>query len=119
MNNAKFDLAERTEIFGEKVITFCKSIKPTTVSKPIIEQLVRAATSIGANYAEANNASSKRDLRNKIFIVKKECQETKHWLRMLAAAEPGQKSVLRDLWQESHELTLIFQRIGLSLASDK
>ena len=115
MKNLEYDLAERTAKFGEGIILFCKTIKPTVITKPIVIQLIRSATSIGANYSEANNASSKRDFRNKIFIVKKECQETKHWLRMLAAAEPQYKEQLKVLWEECHELTLIFQKIGSSL----
>ncbi|MCX7779087.1 MAG: four helix bundle protein [Patescibacteria group bacterium] len=80
----KYDLEERTANFGEKVIKFCKNLKQDAISKPIISQLIRSSTSIGANYMEANAASSKRDFKNKIFICKKETQETKHWLRMLA-----------------------------------
>ncbi len=63
-----YDLEERTAKFGESVIEFCKSIKQDVITKPIIGQLVRSGTSIGANYMEANAASSKKDFRNKIFI---------------------------------------------------
>jgi four helix bundle protein len=59
----------------------------------------------------ANNASSKKDFKNKIFICKKEAQETKHWLRMMAQAVPDKKEEIRKLWQECQELTLIFQKI--------
>ncbi len=78
-------------------------------------QLIRSGTSIGANYMEANGASSKRDFRNKISICKKESQETKHWLRMLAKCENPKKDGLRILWQEAQELTMIFQKITNSL----
>ncbi len=73
----KYDLEERTALFGESVIKLCKIIKQDNITAPIINQLVRSATSIGANYMEANGASSKRDFVNKIFICKKESQETK------------------------------------------
>lgn len=109
MNN--YDLEERTAKFGEDTIEFCKSIKQDIINKPIISQLVRSATSIGANYCEANNASSKRDFRNKIFICKKECQETKHWLRMMAKCVPEVKEEIKKLWKECQELTMIFQKI--------
>jgi four helix bundle protein len=110
----KFDLEERTAKFGENVILFCKSAKKDTVSSPLISQIVRSATSIGANYMEANNASSRKDFTNKIFICKKEAQETKHWLRMLATYYE-EKETIRTLWKECHELTLIFQKIATSL----
>ena len=111
-----YNLEERTAIFGESVIKFCKSLKQDIISRPIISQLVRSGTSIGANYMEANGASSRRDFRNKIFICKKECQESKHWLRMLAQCYPDQKQEFRGIWQEAQELTLIFQKITSSLA---
>jgi four helix bundle protein len=77
-NQPKYDLTERTAKFGEDVIVFCKSVKQDNINKPILNQLVRSGTSVGANYCEANNASSKKDFRNKIFICKKEAQETKY-----------------------------------------
>ena len=81
---------------------------------PLISQLIRSGTSIGANYCEATGASSKRDFRNKIFICKKESQETKHWLRMIVKATPEMKDKARELWKEAQELTLIFNKIVLS-----
>lgn len=111
----QYDLEERTATFGEQVILFCKQVKQNNISSPLINQLVRSSTSIGANYCEANNASSKKDFRNKVFICKKEAQETKYWLRMLAQAEPEKKDELKVLWKECQELTLIFQKICSSL----
>jgi four helix bundle protein len=110
-----YDLEERTAKFGECVIILCKSVVQNTITKPIINQLIRSATSIGANYCEANNASSPKDFKNKIFICKKETQETKHWLRMLATCTSDKKENMRKLWQEAHELSLIFQKITSSL----
>lgn len=110
-----FDLEERTAKFGEEIIEFCKSLKLNTISKPIISQLVRSATSIGANYMEANGASSRKDFANKIYICKKEAQETKHWLRMLVKCFPFKKKEIEVLWKEVQELTLIFQKITNSI----
>ena len=110
-----YNLKERTAVFGENIIEFCRTIKQDTITKPLINQLVRSATSIGANYMEANSASSKKDFQNKIYICKKEAQETKHWLRMLSKALPQSKEKLRNLWKEAQELTMIFQKITSSL----
>lgn len=110
-----YDLEERTAKFGEKIISLCRSLHENTISKPLILQLVRSATSIGANYMEANGASSRKDFKNKIFICKKEAQETKHWLRMLASCFVDRKSELTVHWKECQELTLIFQKIVNSL----
>ena len=109
--NKKYDLEERTAKFGEETIKFCKAVPKNTVTSPLVTQLVRSATSVGANYAEANSASSKKDFRNKIHICKKESQETEYWLRMLATANDKNKNDLRKLWKECHELTLIFGKI--------
>lgn len=77
----------------------------------MIEQIVASAGSIGANYCEANEAESKKDFQHKIGIVKKETKETKHWIRLLAKANPEFKEDFRNLWQENQELLLIFSSI--------
>jgi len=117
--NRKYDLEERTARFGEKIIDFCQKIKPNTINSPIISQLIRAATSIGANYCEANGASSKQDFKNKIHICKKESQETKFWLRMIAKSNPETRQGAMELWREAQEFTLIFAKIVSSLKIKK
>lgn len=114
----KYNLEERTAKFGEDIIRFCRTIKQDAITRPIISQLVRSATSIGANYCEANGASSKKDFKNKIFICKKEAQESKHWLRMLASCSPDKQEETRKLWKECQELTLIFQKITSTMRGD-
>jgi four helix bundle protein len=49
-----YDLEERTAKFGEEIIKFCKLINYNDINRPLINQVVRSATSIGANYMEAN-----------------------------------------------------------------
>jgi four helix bundle protein len=108
----KYDLEERTARFGEKVIDFVKDLKQNVINKPLISQLIRSATSIGANYREANQAISKKDFRNKIHLCRKEANETKHWLRMILRANPEKKEECEKLWKEAHELVLIFSKIS-------
>ena len=84
---------------------------PNTVNTPLISQLVRSATSIGANYCEANDGVSKRDFRNKIGYCRKESKETMYWFRMIAAGNESMKEEARNLWQEAKELNLIFSKI--------
>ncbi len=57
--NGKFDLEERTGKFGENIIIFAKSLSKNEITKPLIHQVIRSATSIGANYMEANGASER------------------------------------------------------------
>lgn len=110
----KYDLEERTARFGEAVIELVKTFPQGPINAPLISQTVRAATSIGANYMEADGAESKRDFQHKISICKKESKETKHWLRMIAKANPDRQDECRKLWKEAQELTLIFSSILLS-----
>ncbi len=98
---SKYDLEERTTCFGEAVIRFAKTLPRDVINVSLISQLVRAGTSIGANYCEADDAVSKKDFRHKIGICKKEARETKYWLRMIATAEPKVKLEARVLWQDS------------------
>jgi four helix bundle protein len=111
-----YDLEERTTSFGEKVIRFAQRLPNTHITRPLITQLIEAGTSIGANYREANEASSKKDFRNKIFISKKESNETNHWLRLIAVAVPQMSEEAKVLWSEAHEFTLIFGKIISSTA---
>ncbi len=113
--NKKYDLQDRTTEYGKSIVRFCRTLKTDPISLPIIVQIVKSSTSIGANYMEAIGASSKRDFTNKIFICKKEAQETKHWLMILKECYPEYEDKLSNFFQEAKELTLIFQRIGSSL----
>jgi four helix bundle protein len=106
-----YDLTERTARYGEAVIAFAKRVPQNVVTLPLIGQLVRAGTSIGANYCEADEAVSKKEFRCKIGTCKKESKEARHWLRMIAAAEEIMKAEARTLWQEAKELHLIFASI--------
>lgn len=112
--NKKYDLEERTAKFAEQIIDLVKNIKITPVNKRVIEQLVGAGGSIGANYCEANESESKKDFIHKIGISKKEIKETKHWLRLLARTNPEIRGKIRKLWQEAQELLLIFSTIRKS-----
>lgn len=107
----RFDLEERTARFGEAVIEFCRRVPTNPVTARLIPQLVAAATSVGANYSEANDAVSKREFRNKIGTCRKESKESKFFLRMTAAAVPEMKADARPFWQEAKELNLIFSAI--------
>jgi len=113
MTNAqtKYDLEERTAKLGEEIIKFSKKIGENSVTKPLISQLVKAGTSVGANYCEADDAESRKDFNHKIGICKKEAREVKHWLRMMVIAIPEVKDEARKLWTEAKELNLIFKAI--------
>jgi four helix bundle protein len=95
------------------MIRLARKVPQNAVNSPIISQLVRAATSIGANYCEADNGVSGKDFRYKIGTCRKEARETKFFLRMVAAADDKVAPEARNLWKEAKELHLIFCSIFL------
>ncbi len=95
---------------AETIIDLVKSLQINSYNKRIIEQVIASAGSIGANYCEATEAESRKDFIHKISITKKEAKETKHWLRLLAKTNPEIKDTLRVIYQETHELILIFSK---------
>jgi len=109
--NKKYDLEERTAKFGEEIIKFANKISKNVITLPLVSQLVKAGTSVGANYCEADDAESRKDFQHKIGICKKEAKETKHWLRMIVVAVPELKEEARKYWKEAQELNLIFNAI--------
>ena len=106
-----YDLEERTARFGEAVIDFAKQIPQDAITNRLISQLVGAATSVGANYVEADDAVSKKEFLKSIGTCRKEARETKHFLRMIVRAVPELKPQARGLWLEAKELHLIFSKI--------
>ena len=106
-----FDLEERTASFGEAIVRFSKKIPRNPTNNRLIDQLVGCGTSVGANYCEADERVSKKDFRNVIGRCVKEAKETKHFLRMVVAAEPGLADEARELFREARELHLIFASI--------
>ncbi len=110
-NDKKYDLEERTAKFGENVIGFVRTLSRNEINRPLISQIVRSCTSIGANYMEADGAESGKDFKHKIAICKKESKEARHWFRMIAKANPDKSNKCRELWKEAHEFSLIFSSI--------
>ena len=104
----KFDLEDRTKSFAKEVIKYCRSFE--NQRDPLINQLLRTGTSIGANYMEANECVSKKDFQHKIVICKREAKETMYWIELISD-ECENKDLSRSLWKEAHELLLIFAAI--------
>jgi len=108
-----YDLEERTARFGEAVIDFAK-IPQSAVTNRIVNQLVGAGTSVGANYFEADDAVSKKEFLKSVGTCNRETREAKHFLRMAVRAVPELKPEARKLWMEARELRLIFSKIWRS-----
>lgn len=115
VDRPKFDLEERTAVFGEQVVLFARKVKLDEVTRPIVSQLVRSANSVGANYIEANDADSKKDFCYRIGVARREAKESRLHLRMLVAACPELRDAAIPLWREATELNLIFGKIRRSI----
>ena len=114
-----FDLEERTSRFGESIIDLLKRVPQGPVTNRLIDQLLGAATSVGANYCEADDAVSKREFRVRIGTCKKESRESKFFLRMMGRAVPQFADDARALWNEARELHLIFCKIYRSCGKSR
>jgi four helix bundle protein len=108
----KFELETRTKQFALKIIAFAGSLPHSKAGAIVEYQLVKAGTSVGANYREANRAESRADFIHKIAIVQKESAETQYWLELCEEARFGNPDERGWLLQESGELLAIFTSIG-------
>ena len=108
-----YDLEDRTKEFSYKVIDLCNKLPYSIINKRLIDQLVRSATSIGANYREANESDTKKDFKNKIRIAKKEARETIYWLELINNANASFNKEIDILLDESRQLIKILASIYL------
>lgn len=109
------DLERRTKAFSLAVIKFTGSLPRTREADVLGRQLLRSATSIGANYREANRGLSRADFTNKIGTVQKEASETVYWIELLIESGIAAEARARELHKESSELLAIFTSIGKKL----
>ena len=112
----KLELEKRTKQFALKIIAFVASLPQTKTCVIVEYQLVKAGTSVGANYREANRAESRADFIHKIGIVEKECSESGFWLEICDLGNVEQRNWLL---RESRELLAIFTSIGRTSKSNR
>ncbi len=101
-------LEKRTEKFALQVIRLCSALPFNSVNKVLVDQLLRAAGSIGANYIEANESLSKADFIYRIKICRKESRESQYWIRLVSSANKSAQEQFLPLQMEAQELFLIF-----------
>ena len=108
----QYDLEERTLNFARSVFLFCKKLPKSAIEGEIARQLVRAATSVGANYIEANEALGKKDFLMRIRICRKEAKESRYWLELVDTNDAlDRESERKYLGKEATELMNIFGAI--------
>jgi four helix bundle protein len=109
------DLEKRTKRFALGVIQFVSRLPRSRDADILGRQLLRSATSIGANYREASRGVSRPDFANKMGTVEKEAAETQYWIELLIESGISVDGVAKDLHKESSELLAIFTTIGKKL----
>src|SRR3989344_4265954 len=110
-NPKRYDLEDRTLTYGKRIIALCKSLVKNSINLPLASQLIRSGTSVGANYREANETSTKKDFLFRMRICRKEAKETGYWLKIIVEANPELESQIAPLLQETTELVKIFATI--------
>lgn len=108
----RHELEKRTLRFALQIIEFVASLPKTKTGEVVEFQLVKAGTSVGANYREVNRAESRNDFIHKLAIVEKESSESCYWLELCREAKLGNSELREWLLQESKELLAIFTSAG-------
>jgi len=111
MDKKPYDLEERTLEFAKNVIQLCRKLSKNTINFELIKQLIRASSSVGANYREANEKLSKKDFVFRMKITRKECKESSYWLELLKEANQDSKEEINAFIKETQELRNIFSSI--------
>lgn len=112
------ELIGRLFRFSVDTILLLRTIENSPEIKVVKYQLTKSATSAGANYEEAQAASSKPDFTNKAKIALKEMRESNYWLRILKAVLPVNEKINRCL-DESEELKKILGAICAKASQNK
>lgn len=104
-------LKDRTRRFAVDVILFCESFKNNKASSVISYQIIKSATSTGANYRAACSSRSKKEFFSKICIVVEEADETEYWLEIIRETNlSNNNSELSRLIKEANEISKIMTK---------
>lgn len=112
MDTKKEDLPERSFQFAKRIVCLCVKLdKNAGVSRPLVNQLLRSGTSIGANIEEGQASQSQADFVSKYSIACKEARETHYWLRLLTETNIISKALTHELLDECHQIIAILTTI--------
>ena len=114
MDNRQFgkELEKRTRDFAIRIIRLSSKLPNTPEGRVIRNQMTKSATSMGANYREANRSRSKADFKNKVSICESEASETQYWMELVVAAKWLTREQIEFENRECNELLAIFTSIG-------
>ena len=118
MKNSDFarQLEIRTKNFTLRIIETSSKFPQTPAAKVVSYQLLKSASSIGANYREANRARSRADFKNKIGICESEASETVYWIEIIIESKTINNKEMQYLLSEAKQILAIFTTIGKNTA---
>jgi len=114
LKNFKRDFKKRCFQFSLNIIRLCSKLRINRNCWPILDQLIRSATSVGANITEGGYAASKKDFINYFQISVKSSSETEYWLSILKEITTNEKQTISELLDESIQLRKIISTIILN-----
>jgi four helix bundle protein len=108
-------LKNRTKAFAVSIALFCENLPNRQAFKPYANQLIRASSSVGANYRAVCRAKSKADFINKLKIVEEECDECMFFLELIIEIDNSLKEKVQPIWNEANEiLSIVVSAINTS-----
>ncbi len=113
------DLKRRTKLFGLRIIKLVAALPRTVVGRTISGQLVRAGTSVGANYRAACRSRSKAEFIARLGVVEEEADESGYWMELIVDSGLMKLELLQPLLAEANELVAIMVSSRISAASNR
>jgi four helix bundle protein len=115
-----YDIQERTFEFSIQVVLFCRqAMRGDPALALLARQLLKAATSVGANMEEADGGQTKPDFITKVSIAKKEAKEAVYWLRLIAATEARLRERVWPMLDEAKQIASIVSAIQLKAETNR
>ena len=114
------DIRDRAFNFAVRCIDVARFLeKQSGVSRVLANQLLRSATSVGANLEEARAAESRADFLHKMRIAQKEAREANYWLRLIQESYPDHRERFRELTSESSEILKVISKIIVNTLNNR
>ena len=117
-NTFKQQFKKRCFQFSLSILRISEQLRAKRINWSLIDQLIRSATSIGANVVEGGNSTSKKEFINYFQIALKSASETLYWLSLLKETNPGQREEIDVLIQECIEIKKMLSTIVLNTKSN-
>ena len=117
MSEKPYDIKHRCYPFSKDIVGFISEVKFEKIHFSIFDQLLRSATSIGANVVEGKSGSSQKDFKNYYTIALKSANETKYWLCLIRDTNivNTEKEKIVELITEADELSKIIASILINV----